>query len=184
MSETSHMNSRKAAALRTVGRSRDLNLGDNAIAVAATPSPRLRPFFGYYGGKWRDAVKHYPVPEHSVVVEPFAGSAGYALRHHAGRKVVLCEKDPVIYAVWEFLLHATPRDIRRIPFLRDGESVDDLRGVPEGAKALVGLWLNRATSRPRKNPSKWMRSGIRPGSFWGERVRETIARQVEALGRW
>lgn len=51
----------------------------------------MRPFFGYYGGKWRDAVKNYPAPEHAVIVEPFAGSAGYALRY-PDRKVVLCER--------------------------------------------------------------------------------------------
>ena len=35
----------------------------------------LRPFFGYYGGKWRDAVKHYPEPAFETIIEPFAGSA-------------------------------------------------------------------------------------------------------------
>jgi hypothetical protein len=52
-------------------------------------TPRLRPFFGYYGGKWRDAVKHYPPPEHTRIVEPFAASAGYSLRY-PDRKVILC----------------------------------------------------------------------------------------------
>ena len=33
----------------------------------------LRPFFSYYGGKWRSAVKHYPAPEFDQIVEPFAG---------------------------------------------------------------------------------------------------------------
>ena len=59
--------------------------------VAVVPdAPQLRPFFGYYGGKWRDAVKHYPAPQFDIVMEPFAGSAGYALRY-AERNVVLCD---------------------------------------------------------------------------------------------
>src|SRR5690606_30076826 len=33
----------------------------------------LRPFFGFYGGKWRDTLKLYPRPEYDVVIEPFAG---------------------------------------------------------------------------------------------------------------
>ena len=41
---------------------------------------RLRPFFCYYGGKWRAAPK-YPPPEHDTIVEPFAGAAGYATRY-------------------------------------------------------------------------------------------------------
>lgn len=41
----------------------------------------LRPFFTYFGAKWR-AAPHYPPPTHPTVIEPFAGAAGYALRHH------------------------------------------------------------------------------------------------------
>jgi hypothetical protein len=49
---------------------------------------------------------------------------------------------------------------------------------------LVGFWLNSGSAGPRKRPSKWMRSGVRPGSFWGDRVRRTIASQVEAIRHW
>ena len=36
---------------------------------------KLKPFFTYYGGKYRAAPK-YPEPVHGSIVEPFAGSAG------------------------------------------------------------------------------------------------------------
>lgn len=142
----------------------------------------LRPFFGYYGGKWRDALRNYPAPMHDTIVEPFAGSAGYALRH-AERRVLLCERDPQIASVWRYLLRASPKEILAIPDLPADGSVDDLT-LPQEARWLVGLWLNRAAARPRKSPSKWMRDKIRPGSFWGRRVRETIASQVEAIRHW
>jgi site-specific DNA-adenine methylase len=145
-------------------------------------TPQLRPFFGYYGGKWRDALKHYPAPKHDTIVEPFAGSAGYSLRY-ANRKVILCEIDPLLTEVWQYLRRVTPAEIRAIPDLPIDGTVDDLRIVPE-AKWLVGLWLNRGISQPRVSPSRWMRDGIRPGSFWGERVRETIASQVESIRHW
>ena len=54
--------------------------------------PTMRPFFGFYGGKWRDAPKHYPFPEHDTIVEPFAGSAGYSVRY-SDRNVILGEKE-------------------------------------------------------------------------------------------
>jgi hypothetical protein len=54
----------------------------------------IRPYFVYYGGKWR-AAPRYPAPRHDVIVEPFAGSAGYALRYHE-RKIILVEKDAVL----------------------------------------------------------------------------------------
>lgn len=39
----------------------------------------LKPFWRYYGGKYR-AAPRYPVPLHRTIVEPFAGAAGYSLR--------------------------------------------------------------------------------------------------------
>jgi site-specific DNA-adenine methylase len=146
------------------------------------PCGTLRPFFGYYGGKWRDAIKHYPPPQHEVIVEPFAGSAGYSLRY-AQRKVVLCELDPILAGVWKYLIEVSPAEIRRIRDLGPDECVDDLK-VSQEARWLVGFWLNRATTSPRKRPSRWMRDEIRPGSFWGQRVRDTIASQVELIRHW
>jgi hypothetical protein len=34
----------------------------------------LRPFWRYYGGKWR-AAPRYPRPTHDTIIEPFAGAA-------------------------------------------------------------------------------------------------------------
>jgi site-specific DNA-adenine methylase len=143
---------------------------------------QLRPFFGFYGGKWRDALKNYPAPTHDTIIEPFAGSAGYALRYWQ-RQVILCELDPVLASMWQYLIRVTPQEILRIPDLGDDETVDDLK-ICQEAKWLVGFWLNRGVSTPRRSPSKWMRIRIRPGSFWGERVRNTIASQVTAIRHW
>jgi hypothetical protein len=155
---------------------------DGLVQLRAGHHPRLSPFFGYYGGKWRDALKHYPVPEHDTIVEPFAGSAGYALRY-ADRNVILCEIDPIVCAIWQYLVRVTPSEILAIPDVRPSGSVDDLDACQE-AKWLVGFWLNRATASPRRSPSRWMRDRIRPGSFWGNRVRQTIARQLPAIHHW
>lgn len=141
----------------------------------------MRPFFGYYGGKWR-ASQHYPTPTHRTIVEPFAGSAGYSIRHH-DRDVILCDADPIIRGVWRYLLSVTPADILSIPDIPQGGTVDDLP-VSQEARWLVGFWLNRGVSSPRPRPSKWMREGLRPGSFWGDRVRQTIASQVESIRHW
>ncbi len=143
---------------------------------------QLRPFFGFYGGKWRDAVKHFPAPAYASIVEPFAGSAGYALRY-SDRKVTLCERDPVLAGLWRYLVRVSAREILAIPDVPPGGTVDDLR-ICEEARWLVGFWLNRAPSRPRKSPSAWMRSGVRPGSFWGERVRTLVAAQVACIRHW
>lgn len=141
----------------------------------------MRPFFSYYGGKWRDAIR-YPEPAFGTIVEPFAGSAGYATRY-ANRRVVLCDLDPIVFGVWDYLTRVKAEEILAIPNVPEGGTVDDLN-ICQEARWLVGFWLNAGASSPRKSPSKWMRSGISPGSFWGERVRRTIASQVEKIRHW
>jgi len=141
----------------------------------------LKPFFTYYGGKYRAAL-HYPAPSHERVVEPFCGSAGYSLRYH-DRKVRLYDKNETITDLWKYLIRVKSREILSLPDLEEGDSVDDLR-VCQEAKSLIGFWLNKGNSAPCKIPSKWMRSGVRPNSFWGATVKQRIASQVKAIRHW
>lgn len=60
------------------------------------------PFF-YYGGK-KSLAPHYPAPAYGTIIEPFAGSAGYALHWATPRhRVILIEKDPAVVALWQRL---------------------------------------------------------------------------------
>jgi site-specific DNA-adenine methylase len=142
----------------------------------------LRPFFSFYGGKWRVA-KRYPAPRYDVIIEPFAGSAGYALRHH-DRAVILIEEDPTIAALWSYLITADPARIRALPDLAPGQRVTDLRDLTDPEQTLIGFWLNRGTARPSQTPSAWMRGGTHDSSFWGAVIRERIASQVPAIRHW
>lgn len=59
--------------------------------------------FQYYGGK-KGLARYYPPPAFGTIIEPFAGSAGYALHWATPQtKVVLIEKDPAIVAIWRRL---------------------------------------------------------------------------------
>jgi hypothetical protein len=148
----------------------------------------LAPFFTFYGGKYR-AAPHYPKPQYDTIVEPFAGSAGYAMRY-PDRKVTLVERDPVIAGTWRYLLGAEPEDVLRLPDLAPGQSVDDL-SLRQEERWLIGWWLNKGTASPCKTPGKWMRDvyagvyGDKTDRFlWGPRVRERIARQMPAIRHW
>ncbi len=142
----------------------------------------LKPFFTFYGGKYR-AAPHYPPPERNDIIEPFAGSAGYSLRYPEN-DVILIDLDPAIVATWRFLLTATADDIRSLPDIEPGQRLASLTGYPEGARYLIGWWLNKGTTRPGQTPSSWMRSGIRPNSYWGPAVRNRIASQLGAIRHW
>ena len=142
---------------------------------------RLRPFFPFYGSKWRIAPR-YPKPIYNVIVEPFAGSACYSL-YYPHLQVILLEKDPVIAGVWKYLVGASPDKIRSLPPISEDQSVDDL-DIEPAARSLIGFWLNRGGTRPCKTMSAWGRTGTHQNSFWGEVVRERIASQVEEITHW
>lgn len=141
----------------------------------------LMPFFTFYGGKWR-AAPHYPVPTYDTIIEPFAGAAGYAVRHHT-KNVVLVEKDPVIASLWRYLIAATSDDIMGLPLIAATQSIKNI-DVPAAAKSLIGFWLNKGAASPCHTPSAWMRGGTHPTSYWGNEIRERIASQVEKIAHW
>lgn len=159
----------------------------------------LKPFFTYFGGKWRAAL-HYPEPLYETIIEPFAGSAGYSLRY-PHKKVVLVEKDPVVSATWRYLIGVSEREILELPDIDPEGSVDDLP-VCEEAKYLIGWWIQAARARPAKRPSAWVHryyqqrdgekhwskrscpTGGGPTLCWSRRTRERISTQLHAIRHW
>ena len=141
-------------------------------------STNLKPFFCYYGGKWR-AAPHYPHPRHETIIEPFAGAAGYSTRHPQ-HKVQLYDTDPTIVSVWEYLIRATESEILGLPDVFD----EIPQHLPQEAKWLIGFWLNKGTTRPSKTPSAWMRGGTHADSFWGPAIRARLAGQVGVIRHW
>ena len=141
----------------------------------------MRPFWNYYGGKYRAAMS-YPPPRFGTIVEPFAGAAGYSTRY-ADRRVILCDADPVIAGLWSYLIRADGDEILSLPVLQDGQTVDDL-GVCQEARWLIGFFVNTGAASPCKSPSKWMREYPHLGCFWNERTRATLAAQVGLIKHW
>jgi hypothetical protein len=145
----------------------------------------LRPFFRYYGGKWRAVERGlYPQPLHKQIMEPFAGAAGYAL-HYSHLQVDLIERDPVIAGIWRWLIDATPDEVRSIPLV---DSTTDLPGwVPLSARHLVGFSMNAATSSPRVSLSaaaRKLRESGRKFYGWTHEMRERVATQVPFIKHW
>jgi hypothetical protein len=142
----------------------------------------LRPFWRYYGAKWRLAPR-YPAPRHRTIIEPFAGAAGYSLRY-PDRDVILVEKYHVIAEIWRWLIAATPDEVRAIPTV---DAVADLPAwVPQGARWLVGFNMGAGRMRPAENVSigfvRRAHRGLCEG--WTAPMRERIAMQVAAIKHW
>lgn len=140
---------------------------------------RLKPFFTYYGGKYRIAPK-YPRPKYARLVEPFAGSAGYSLRYPE-KKVWLYDLNEHVIGVWDYLICASEREILRLP-----DQITDVRDlkIVQEAKWLIGFWCNKGSTEPRNKPSTWMKSGIRPNSQWGPAIKTRIASQLCYIRHW
>jgi len=142
----------------------------------------IRPFWRYYGGKWR-AAPRYPAPLYDTIVEPFAGSAGYSLRYPE-RKIVLIEKYPVIAEMWRYLIAVRESELLAVP---EVESVDDLPSwVSPGARYLVGFCMNDAAASPSKTLSagvRWMQNRTHT-SGWTEQRKLNIAGNLPRIRPW
>lgn len=143
------------------------------------------PFWRYYGGKWR-AAPRYPAPSYGLIIEPFAGAAGYACRY-PDRDVLLIDMDPIIAAIWQWLIDATPADVLAVGDVPDGGTVDDI-DAPQAARWLAGFWCNGGNASPCKRPSAWARASSadasRPWLGWGDRARARIAQWVPRIKHW
>lgn len=143
----------------------------------------LRPFWRYYGGKWR-AAPRYPAPGFDTIVEPFAGAAGYALRHSQMR-VILVEKYHVVAEVWRYLIGVKESEVRAIPCV---DAVEDLpRCLPDGARWLVGFNLSSGIVEPKLTLSagcRRLRAAGRDYYGWSPRARERVASQLAAIRHW
>lgn len=148
------------------------------LAVAGRGLPR---FFPYFGAKRQHAAR-YPEPRHPLIVEPFAGSAGYATLHYRC-DVLLIDLDPAVVATWRYLIGASVSELLALPDVPLDGTVDDVRLTPE-QRCLVGWWMAHGRAKPATKPSSWMVSGVRPLSYWGPGVRAKLAAQVPRIRHW
>lgn len=148
----------------------------------------LRPFFSYYGSRYRLA-KHYPPPMYSEVIEPFAGAAGYSTYYARDlSKVSLFDVDPVVCGVWDYLIRVPVSELKRLPI--DVVSISELGDeIPQEAKWLIGFGLGAANASPRLTRTSSVtteiyRKGFITANFWGPRGLDKLIRQVPLIRNW
>lgn len=145
---------------------------------------KIPPMFRYYGGKHR-ASGRYAEPEHDTIVEPFAGSAGYSHRYW-DRNVILVDSDPVICAVWRYLISADAADILDLPLVPPGADLRKMRQLSDAERWLIGFWVNNGVAKPCNVLCKWAREQWPDpaASFWGPRCRRRLASHVHCVDHW
>jgi hypothetical protein len=146
----------------------------------------LKGFFGYYGSK-RRIVHRYPYPKFDIVIEPFAGSASYAVNYFY-KKVILADKYKVIANIWDFLISnpSAATEIRRTKF--DINHISELApDTPPPVIDLIGFHLNWATAHPVKSLSvgeKRHRAKGRTYVGWCRKARHQVSEQVPFIKHW
>ena len=145
----------------------------------------IPPPFLYVGAKV-NLARSYPRPRHSKIIEPFAGSGGYACLHGADRDVLLVDKSERVVSAWQWLIGATRSDVMALPALEQiplaGLHTLD---IPQGAKDLIGLTLCRGTM-PADKPTPWAieTAAVGKACFWTRRRQTRLAGAVHLMSHW
>lgn len=135
--------------------------------------------FGYFGSKAK-LVNQYPSPDYDVIVEPFAGTAQYALKYW-DRDVILIDRYSVVIDILKWLQGCSKDDVLSTRRLRFGEHIDDFVWDCKEQRDMVGFIIAAGVTTPRKTPSKW-KTVFRPNT---QNFRlQCIAENLDKIRHW
>lgn len=129
--------------------------------------------FSYYGSKSK-IIDLYPPPVCDKIIEPFAGSARYALKYWE-RDVLLCDLSNFVVDVWEYLIEASVTDVMGLPDVPSKVHLDAYKTLSAAERYLIGFHLCRGKAKPRK-------TGHGQNSW--SRDKERIAKDLYKIRHW
>lgn len=157
----------------------------------------MRPLFRWFGSKWQMA-KHYGPPRSDLVIEPFAGSAGYSV-YWQPKHVILYDLEDRVVKLWEWLIGCSVKDIMDLPDWIESPSMV-LEQRPE-VELLMTCWMSFgrreklhkessmlyyndfvATYRDGAPPTKRVPGG--DTSAWGPGAKRRLIRQKPLIDKW
>lgn len=103
--------------------------------------------WSYYGSKSK-VVDLYPKPVYEKIIEPFAGSARYALKYFE-KDIYLYDKYDVIIKIWHHLQKCSIGDIIGLPSIFKGDNIDDFN-ISSDEKLLMGFMMVQGACWPQK----------------------------------
>lgn len=112
----------------------------------------LNLMWSYYGAK-TNIVDLYPPPKFGKIIEPFAGSARYALKYF-DREVLLVDKYPVIVDIWHWLQECSPKDILSMPRrIEHGQPFESFKFDCLAQRNLFSFLTSSGDAIPRNKPT-------------------------------
>ena len=130
--------------------------------------------FSYYGSKSK-IVDYYPPPKNKKIIEPFAGSARYSLKYWQN-DILLVDKYHIIVNTWKWLQQCSENDIRKLPIMKLGESLDNF-DLSEDERIFMGFIVQQGTTGLRKTVSSYAVDSI-PTQL------NNIANQLYKIKHW
>lgn len=103
--------------------------------------------WSYYGAK-TNIIDLYPKPVHDKIIEPFCGTARYALKYWE-KDVLLVDKYEVIIKIWKWLQQCSPSDILSLPQFKVGENINNHTYDCEEQRLLTGFMVCFGGANPR-----------------------------------
>ncbi len=109
----------------------------------------------YFGSK-ANIVDLYPRPVYDTIIEPFAGTARYALKYFE-KEVILIDRYPLLINIWKWLQECSSDDILKLPRkILPGTKLKDIAFDCDQARDLYGFLIGKGESHPRRTASKWV----------------------------
>jgi site-specific DNA-adenine methylase len=142
------------------------------------PNRKETKLFSYYGSKSK-IVHLYPKPLHSRIIEPFAGSARYAL-HYWEHDVLLVDKYDVVIRIWKWLQQCSPQDILHLPLLRRGMDLRKL-SLSDEEKLFLSFLVNVGSKCPTWKVSPFAASQFEVS---GLRIYQKAAGHLHKIKHW
>jgi site-specific DNA-adenine methylase len=136
--------------------------------------------WSYYGSKSK-IVKKYPHPKFDTIIEPFAGSARYALLHWEN-DIILVDKYDAIVRLWKYLQLCSNNDILSLPKVSAGDNLKDIETLSLEEKTLMGFLINPGSSTPKNVVSRTFGNGKMEERV--ERDKISIASNLHKIKHW
>ena len=134
--------------------------------------------WSYYGSK-TNLVDLYPPPRHRQIIEPFAGTARYALKYF-DREVLLVDKYDVVINIWKWLQKCSPSDIKKLPRLEHLQRLEHFEFDCLEAQHLCGFLIGFSNKRPRVTASSKL---LQRPNFMNFRLNQ-IAENLFKIKHW